>query len=205
MKNYRSFFWLNSLFLLLVLALTGYEKLFGHSVSSLFLPPLTLPYPFMGSFTHIFQLLCTIPVSVCAFTFSLLISIKPRNTANLFILYSAVLTGGFLANEIFRIHIYLLMFASVAKLETVLVYAVVFLIYGLAFWRKIKSTPYVLLLSGIALLLFAIAVDSLHLRGDDIPSLLEGVPKLFSQLNIALYYWFVCQQEFQLLFNSDAK
>jgi hypothetical protein len=135
-----------------------------------------------------------VPAIVCAFSFALLKTIQPRRKENLFILCSALLTGGFLLNEIFRIHIILLV-AGVPKLMTILVYAIIAGGYGLAFSSTIKSTPYILLLTGIGLLFFAIAVDSLHLGFDTIASLLEGVPKLFSEINIALYFWYVCYRE----------
>ena len=52
-----------------------------------------------------------------------------------------------------------------------------------------------LLLSAMGLLFFAIAIDSLKLSGDGLPILLEGVPKLFSELNVALYFCYVCYGE----------
>jgi hypothetical protein len=54
----------------------------------------------------------------------------------------------------------------------------------------------------MGLLFFAIAVDSLHLGFDAIASLLEGVPKLFSEINIALYFWYVCYREVLRSLNS---
>jgi len=201
MTTYRSVFWLNSVSFLLVVALIVYTKLFGPSVGSLFLPPFAPQYPSVGFLTHTFQLLCAVPAIVCAFSFALLKTIQPRRKENLFILCSALLTGGFLINEIFRIHIILLA-AGVPKLMTILVYAIIAGGYGLAFSSQIKSTPYILLLTGMGLLFFAIAVDSLHLGFDAIASLLEGVPKLFSEINIALYFWYVCYREVVRSLNS---
>ncbi|MEG4596972.1 hypothetical protein QUB00_34945 [Microcoleus sp. F8_C2] len=54
-------------------------------------------------------------------------------------------------------------------------------------------TPYQILLAGLGLLFLAIGVDSLHLKNKLFSSLLEGLPKLFSEINIAFYYWYVCK------------
>ena len=195
MKNYRSVFWLNTLSLLLVAGLILYSKWFGPSVSSLFLPPPFSSSPNVALLTHTFQVLCTIPPIVCAFSWGLLKAIQPQSQQKLFILFSALITGGFLVNEIFRVHVLLGLLAGVPKLGVILVYAIVAIAYGLGFWRRIQSTPYILLLSGMGLLFLGITVDSLHLGSNGVSSLLEGVPKLFSEINIALYFWYVCYCE----------
>lgn len=195
MTNYRSVLWLNSLSLLLVIALIIYSKLFGPSVASLFLQPPFSRFPNVALLTHTFQVLCSVPPIVCAFSFSLLKAIQPRNKRNTFILCSALLTLGFLINEIYRVHILVGLLTGIPKIEIILVYAILAGVYGFAFWRTIQSTPYSLLLSGLVLLFLGITVDSLHLGGDSLPSLLEGIPKLFSEINITLYFWYVCYQE----------
>ncbi len=195
MKIYRSVVWVNILSFLFVVGLVIYANFFGSSVGGLFLPPFTFSEPDIGFLTRTFQLLCSVPTIVCAFTFRLLKTIEPRGKNNIFILCSALLTGGFLINEIFRIHIYLIAFAGIPKLVTGLVYGLVAAGYGFAFRRTIKSTPYFLLLTGMGLLFIGIVVDSLKLHGHGIPGLLEGVPKLFSEINIALYFWYVCYGE----------
>ncbi|MCF2150862.1 hypothetical protein IQ276_031450 [Desmonostoc muscorum LEGE 12446] len=194
MNIYRSIFWLNGLCLLLVFALIAHAKLFNSSVGGLFLPPPSPEYPSAGLLTHSFQLLCCVPPLVCAFSLGLLKKISPRNQNNKFIFYSSLLTTGFLLNEIYRIHIIFLQ-VGIPKLVTICFYAIIAISYGLACWRQIKSTPYFLLTIGISLLFIAIAVDSLHLNGNAIPSLLEGIPKLFSGINVALYFWVICYEE----------
>jgi hypothetical protein len=124
----------------------------------------------------------------------LLRTIKPRRQENLFILCSALLTGGFLFNEIYRLHI-VLSIAGIPKLVTISAYAIIFVGYGLVFKRRIQSTPYYILLIGLSLLAIGITVDSLHLKSGAISSLLEGFPKLFSEINITLYFWSVCYKE----------
>lgn len=201
MTTYRSAFWLNTSSFLLVVALIVYTKFFRPSVSSLFLPPAASPYLDVGFLTHTFQILCSVPAIVCAFSFGLLKVIQPRRQENRFILYSALLTLGFLINEIYRIHV-ILSFSGIAKPVTILTYAIIVTTYGLTFRGQIQATPYSLLLTGMGLLFFAIAVDSLHLGDRAVPTLLEGIPKLFSEINITLYFWFVCYQEILRAFKS---
>ncbi|MBD2206868.1 hypothetical protein H6G33_21210 [Calothrix sp. FACHB-1219] len=194
MSIYKTILWFNSLSLLLIIILILATKAFDISAGGLFLPPPAPQYPSAGLLTHTFQLLCCVPPLVCAFSFALLQKIKPNGKNNKFILSSAFLTAGFLINEIYRIHITALQF-GIPKLVTVFIYATIAIAYGLTFRRQIKSTQYFILIAGLGLLAIAITVDSLKLSGNSIPSLLEGIPKLLSGLNVALYYWFVCYQE----------
>jgi hypothetical protein len=173
----------------LVIVLT---QLSGLKVSDLFFHPYFSPNPNIALLTRTFQILCSVPVIVCTFTYKLAQSIQPRNLENRFILFSALLTGGFLLNEIYRIHIYMVA-VGIPKLGVSLLYAVVLSSYGWFFRRELQFTPYQILLAGLGLLFFAIGVDSLHLKNKIFSSLLEGVPKLFSEINIAFYYWYVCK------------
>lgn len=194
MKTYRSAFWLNSVSFLLVAALIVYAKFFGSSVGELFRHPPSSPSLDVGFLTHTFQILCAVPPVVCAFSFALLQTIQPRRQENEFIFYSALLTVGFLFNEIYRIHI-LLGGAGIPKLMTVSVYAIFLMAYAFTFKRRIQKTPYFILLTGLGLLFLGITVDSLRLGSGGILSILEGIPKLFSEINIALYFWSVCYGE----------
>lgn len=192
MTIYRTLFRLNSFcFLFLGLAI-GVSLFFGLKVSDLFFYPYFSPNPNIAFLTRTFQILCSVPVIVCAFTYGLTKNLQPRHPGTQFILFSALLTGGFLLNEIYRIHIYTIGL-GIPKLGVCLLYAVVLFSYGWIFKRELKVTPYQILLAGVGLLFFAIAVDSLHLKNQTIASLLEGVPKLFSGINIAFYYWCVCK------------
>ncbi len=192
MKNYRFILGLNGIFLLLVILLTACTKLLNLPIEGLFSPPYSPQYPTDGLLTHTFQLLCYIPPIVCAFSFALLKRISPKNPNNNFILYSALLMLGFLINEVYRIHI-TLVYVGIPKLITISVYATIALIYAKIFSKRIKSTPYPLLLTSLTLLLIAILIDSLHLT--NISSFLEGIPKLFSGINAALYFWLICYKE----------
>ncbi|MEG4057397.1 MULTISPECIES: hypothetical protein [unclassified Microcoleus] len=196
---------LNCLSLFLVAILIFFTQLSGLKVSDLFFPPYSYPHPNVALLTRTFQILCSVPVIVCTFTYKLAQSIQPRTSDNRFILFSALLTGGFLLNEIYRIHIYMVA-GGIPKLGVSLLYAVVLSSYGWFFRRELQLTPYQILLAGVGLLFFAIGVDSLHLKNKIFSTLLEGVPKLLSEINIAFYYWYVCncflQKAFDKTFNS---
>ncbi|MEG4860205.1 hypothetical protein QUB75_22070 [Microcoleus sp. K1-B6] len=183
---------LNFFSLLLVAILIVFTNLFGLKISDLFLPPYSYPHPNVALLTRTFQILCSVPVIVCTFTYKLAQSIQPRTSENRFILFSALLIGGFLLNEIYRIHIYMVA-GGIPKLGVSLLYALVLSSYGWFFRRELQLTPYQILLAGVGLFFFAIGVDSLHLTNQIFSTLLEGVPKLFSEINIAFYYWYVCK------------
>ncbi len=169
-----------------------FTQLSGLKVSDLFFHPYFSPNPNVALLTRTFQILCSVPVIVCTFTYGLAKSIQLRTSENRFILFSAWLTGGFLLNEIYRIHIYMVA-VGISQLGVSLLYAVVLSSYGWFFRRELQFTPYKILLAGLGLLFLAIGVDSLHLKNKIFSSLLEGVPKLFSEINIAFYYWYVCK------------
>ncbi|AFZ09892.1 hypothetical protein Osc7112_5678 [Oscillatoria nigro-viridis PCC 7112] len=183
---------LNCLSLFLVTLLIIITQFSGLKVSDLFFHPYFSPNPNVALLTRTFQILCSVPVIVCTFTYGLAQTLQPRHLENRFILFSALLTGGFLLNEIYRIHIYMIAL-GIPKLGVSLLYAVVLSSYGWVFRRELQLTPYQILLAGLGLLFLAIGVDALHLKSKIISSLLEGVPKLFSEINIAFYYWYVCK------------
>jgi hypothetical protein len=195
MTSRTAFLWLNGLTLLLVGMLTLYAKLFSSSVSLLFLAPIAPESLDIGFFTRLFQILCSLPPVVCSFSFALMRRLRPHYKGNWFLLISACLMTGFLLNQIFRLHIVLYLTLGIPKLATIGVFALIAIAYLYTFWYKILSTPYLILLVGIGCLAFGIVIDTAHLPGDGTPTLLEGIPKVFSVLNLSLYYWQVCAAE----------
>jgi hypothetical protein len=200
----RSVLRLNCLSILLLGILIFLTQISGLKVSDLFSHPFFSPDPNVALLTRTFQVLCSVPVIVCTFSYGLAQTIQPRHSDNKFILYSALLTGGFLLNEIYRIHIYMIA-VGISKLGVSFLYAIFLSYYGWFFQRELKLTPYKILLAGLGLLFFAIAVDSLHLKSKIVSSLLEGVPKLFSEINIAFYYWYVCKCFIEKCFYKSEK
>jgi hypothetical protein len=186
MANYRIVFLLNTLAVLLVAVVSLVLNGFGSSVKGLFFPPCLATYPGAGFFFLMFQMLFYFSVMVCVFSFGLLRTIHPNRPENQFILGSAIVTGFFLFNEVFRTHVHLGR-AGFPKVTIVIIYAVAAAVYGLTFRRQIKSTPYFLLVSGVGLLFLAFFAEALPGKDEAISSLLEGIPKLLSAVNIALY------------------
>jgi hypothetical protein len=193
---------LNCLSFFLVALVIIFTQLSGLKVSDLFFHPYFSPNPNVALLTRTFQILCSVPVIICTFTYGLAKSIQPRTSENRFILFSDLLTGGFLVNEIYRIHIYMVA-VGISKLGVSLLYSVVLSSYGWFVRRELQCTPYQILLASLGLLFFAIGVDAQHLKNKIFSSLLEGVPKLFSEINIAFYYWYVCKCFLQKAFYKN--
>jgi hypothetical protein len=201
MTIFRSAFRLNCLSLLLVGVLVVLTQLSGLQVSDLFFHPFFSPNPNVALLTRTFQVLCAVPVVVCSFSYGLAQTLQLRPAETRFILFSALLTGAFLLNEIYRIHLYIGVW-GIPKLGVSLLYAIFVFCYGWFFRRELRSTPYKILLTGLGLLFFAIGMDALNLEGKILASLLEGVPKLLSEINIAFYYWYVCKSFLETTFHN---
>lgn len=204
MTRYRTVLGLNIVSLVAVVVLVLLSKVSGSSAQDLFYHPFFDPSPEVAFLTRTFQLLCTIPVITCALTFAVLSSIRPQHPQNKFIFYAAWVTGGFLINEIYRVHIHLL-YLGVPKLLTCSVYALVGLGFGYIFRKQIAKTPYFLLMTGLVLLIIGVFFDAVPVSRESVNTFLEGVPKLFSEINIALYFWYVCYRELRGLGHSKLR
>jgi hypothetical protein len=178
-------------FALLIISLIAVTKWAGSPATVLLQPPETPQRAGEQMLTLLFQLTCCLPSLVCFFSWALLRrrAVSPRLIQ--FLLASAVVTGGFLLLEIFRVHI-MLAIQGIPKSTTVTGYAVLGLLYLGYFRRQMSQTPYGILIMAMALVVGAFAVDSAHRPEDPIFIFLEGVPKLFFGFNLALYYWLVC-------------
>lgn len=195
MKKYKFVFWANGLVLILITLLLIYAKSsVSASVNTLFMPPVAPQHPSERFLTYTFQILCTVPAIVCAFTWCLLNAVQPNNKYKDFILCSALIMGGFLINEFFRIHVILLNL-GIPKLLTIFFFALAAFLYIGLFRKQIKSTFYPLLLVSVGLLIVAVIMDSLGIKNDIFAGLLEGLPKIFSAVNLAVYFWYICHQE----------
>jgi hypothetical protein len=193
----RAILWLNGLMLLLFLALTVYVKFWssGQVVETLFGSPFFREHPHLGMLTTVSNLLLCVSAVVCAFSFGLLRTVQPKGKANWFLFCSAAIITVILLDRMFRITIILYVFRDIRKLLLFLLYGSTALCYGLAFWKKIRSTPYILLIGAGGLLVFGGLVDLAHLPGEGTPAMLEDGSTLLASLNVALYFWVVCRQE----------
>jgi hypothetical protein len=196
-KGDRSILFLNGGTVLVFLALSVYAKFWGkgQGIEFLFADPFSIQRPYYGLLTSVSEVLWCLSGTVCLFSFSLLNTTSPNRKANLFVLCSAIGIFVLLADDLFRITLILKGLANVPKGVMYLVYGTGAIAYGLCFWRKLLSTPYVLLI--VAGILFGISglVDILHIKGNGTPAMLEDGTKLLGILNIAFYFWHVCRQE----------
>ncbi len=191
---YPSLLWLNGFMLLLVGAVAVWAMAAGLPAATIFLHPESYSHISIGSLTHLFQILCALPPVVCLFTHQALKGFD--SSSHRFLLGSALLTAGFLLNEIYRIHIHLGAI-GIDKPIVIAAYGVVAMLYLVSFRKQIQATPYPILLIGLGILLVGIVIDSLHLPDQNLTNFLEGIPKLLSQTTVSFYFWTVCQQILQ--------
>lgn len=191
----RFIVWFNALTVILFLALSFYVKLFdkGGQLVLLFEDPFSAERPYIGTFSAVSDLLWSVAVTICLFSFGLLQAIRPGQKLNFFILCSAIATGVLLMDDAFRIH---LIVASIGISKTIvyLVYGTAVLAYALTFWRIIRVTPYVLLLVAVVLFIISAMVDTTPLPGKGSVVMLEDGTKLLGIINIVLYFRHVCWQ-----------
>ena len=186
---------LNGLTLLLLGALSVYAKVKqkGSGIQLLFTDPFYHPYS--GLLTGVSEILWCLPVTVCAFSFFLISKGKPRRYTKRFLLASGLLLSVLFLDDRFRITLMLVGYFGVPKTLMLVLYGSATLMYAAAFWRRIRTTPYTPLILAILLFVISGLADLLHLPGRGTPAMLEDGTKLLGTINLALYFWYVCQQE----------
>ncbi|MEG4346341.1 hypothetical protein QUB70_24140 [Microcoleus sp. A003_D6] len=186
----------NTLTVLILGGLSVYAKLNnkGEGVERLFSDPFNFWFPYEGILTGVSEVLWCIPVTTCAFTFGVLRQKDPRSRSGTFLFFSALLLGVFFLDDRFRMTL-ILSQLGISKKLIYLCYGSAVFLYGVKFWRYIKTTPYLPLVA--AFLLFAISrfEDILDLRSQGTHAMLEDGTKLLAVVNLALYFWHVCHQE----------
>ncbi|MEG4805808.1 hypothetical protein QUB63_32985 [Microcoleus sp. ARI1-B5] len=186
----------NTLTVLILGGLSVYAKLNnqGDGVERLFSDPFNFWFPYEGILTGVSEVLWCIPVAICAFTFGVLRQKEPRSRSTIFLFFSALLLAVFFLDDRFRMTLILSRLGISRKLIYLCYGSGVFL-YAINFWRYIKTTPYLPLVA--ALLLFAISrfEDIVDSRSLGVHAMLEDGTKLLALLNLALYFWHVCDRE----------
>lgn len=186
----------NTLTVLILGGLSVYAKLNnqGDGVERLFSDPFNFWFPYEGILTGVSEVLWCIPVAICAFSFGVLRQKNPRSRSALFLFFSALLLGVFFLDDRFRMTL-IISRLGISKKLIYLCYGSAVFLYGVKFWRYIKTTPYLPLVA--AFLLFAISrfEDMLNLPNQGVHAMLEDGTKLLALLNLALYFWHVCHQE----------
>jgi hypothetical protein len=186
----------NTLTVLMLGGLSLYAKLNnqGDGVERLFSDPFNSWFPYEGILTGVSEVLWCIPVAICAFTFGVLRQKDPRSRSTIFLFFSALLLAVFFLDDRFRMTL-ILSRLGISKKLIYLCYGSGVFLYGLKFWRYIKTTPYLPLVA--AFLLFAISrfEDIVNSRSLGVHAMLEDGTKLLALLNLALYFWHVCDRE----------
>ncbi|MEG4121750.1 hypothetical protein QUA43_30295 [Microcoleus sp. N9_B4] len=186
----------NILTVLILGGLSVYAKLNnqGDGVERLFSDPFNVWFPYEGILTGVSEVLWCIPVAICAFTFGVLRQKEPRSRSTIFLFFSALLLGVFFLDDRFRMTLIISRLGISSKF-IYLCYGTAVFLYGVKFWRYIKTTPYLPLV--VAFLLFAISrfEDIFESQSLGVHAMLEDGTKLLALLNLALYFWHVCHQE----------
>lgn len=186
----------NTLTVLILGGLSVYGKLNnqGDGVARLFSDPFNFWFPYEGILTGVSEVLWCIPVAICAFTFGVLRQKDPRSLSGTFLFFSALLLGVFFLDDRFRMTL-ILSTLGISKKLIYLCYGSAVFLYGVKFWRYIKTTPYLPLVA--AFILFAISrfEDMLNLQNQGVHAMLEDGTKLLAVMNLALYFWHVCNLE----------
>ncbi len=186
----------NTLTILILGGLSVYAKLNnkGRGVERLFSDPFNFWFPYEGILTGVSEVLGCLSVAICAFTFGVLRQKAPGSRAAIFLFFSALLLGVIYLDDRFRMTL-IMSRLGISKKLIYLCYGTAVFLYGVKFWRYIKTTPYVPLV--VAVLLFAISrlEDILDTPNQGLHAMLEDGTKLLALLNLSLYFWHVCHQE----------
>ncbi|NEP17894.1 MAG: hypothetical protein F6J97_13480 [Leptolyngbya sp. SIO4C1] len=197
----------NAAVICFLLAIAAYIKLAGlfdtsqHHLRVEFLTKLFeesfLPTePYVGLLANVSEILWCGTAVTCWFSYRLVQRLggSSRQTGQ-YLLFSAVLISLFLLDDTFRVTLILALLAGVPKLVMYSLYGAAVVVYAKLFWQKILKTPYLLMLSSVALLVVSALADVAHLPGSGTPILMEDGTKLLGILNIGLYFYQVCQDE----------
>ncbi|MEG4168991.1 MULTISPECIES: hypothetical protein [unclassified Microcoleus] len=186
----------NILTVLILGGLSVYAKLNnqGDGVERLFSDPFNFWFPYEGILTGVSEVLWCIPVAICAFTFGVVRQKEPRSRSGTFLFFSALLLGVFFLDDRFRMTL-IMSRLGISKKLIYLCYGSAVFLYGVKFWRYIKTTPYLPLVAAFLLLAISRFADPLESQSLGVHAMLEDGTKLLALLNLALYFWHVCHQE----------
>ncbi len=186
----------NTLTVLILGGLSIYAKLNnqGDGIERLFSDPFNVWFPYEGIFTGVSEVLWCIPVAICGFTFGVLRQKERESRSAIFLFFSALLLGVFFLDDRFRMTL-ILSQLGISKVLIYLCYGSAVFLYGLKFWRHIKTTPYLPLFAAFLLFTISRFEDILNLPSLGAHAMLEDGTKLLALLNLAMYFWYICHQE----------
>ena len=196
--------WLNSLTLLLLGLLSFYAKVKskGRGVERLFSDPFDDHTFYLGWLTGVSEILWCVIIAICAFTLSLLPPL--RHQSRRFLRASALLLSILFFDDRFRLTLIISALANKIGVSSTIVEIGIYFLYGSLlviyirqFWKIIRRTPYLPLIVGFLLFVFSSVVDLTPIYSPGTHAMLEDGSKLLGQINIALYFWYVCKLEVQ--------
>ena len=195
--------WFNSLTLFLLGILSIYAKVEskGRNIEQLFSDPFNRGIPYLGFLTGISEILWCAIITICLFT-----SVLPqlRHSAKRFLTASALLLTVLFFDDRFRLTLMVSAYThdlhiahKIVKFAIYALYGSLFMLYGIKFWRKIRLTPYLPLVVSFLLFAFSSVTDMTPMPSQGAHAMLEDGSKLLGLINLALYFWHVCQLEVQ--------
>ncbi|NJK69513.1 MAG: hypothetical protein HC789_08640 [Microcoleus sp. CSU_2_2] len=166
----------------------------GDGLERLFSDPFNFWFPYEGLLTGVSEVLLCVAVTICAFTFGVLRQQKSRSRSQIFLFFSALLLGVFFLDDRFRMTL-ILSSLGVSKKLIYLCYASGIFLYVFNFWRFIRTTAYLPLIAAVFLLAISRFEDLFSVQSQGLHAMLEDGTKLLAVLNLALYFWHVCDRE----------
>jgi hypothetical protein len=186
----------NILTVLMLGGLSIYAKLTnqGDGLERLFSDPFNFWFPYEGLLTGVSEVLWCVSVTICTFSFGVVRQQNSRSRSKIFLFCSALLLGVFFLDDRFRMTL-ILSSLGVSKKLIYLCYASGILIYVVKFWRFIRTTAYLPLIAAFLLLGISRFEDLFSVQSLGLHAMLEDGTKLLGLLNLALYFWHVCDRE----------
>ncbi|MEG4058967.1 MULTISPECIES: hypothetical protein [unclassified Microcoleus] len=166
----------------------------GRGVERLFSDPFNFWFPYEGILTGVSEVLGCLPVAICAFTFGVLRQKDRGSRSAIFLFFSALLLGAFYLDDRFRMTL-IMSRLGISKKIIYLCYGSAVFLYGVKFWRYIKTTHYLPLVAAFFLFAISRLEDLLETPHQALHAMLEDGTKLLGLVNLAVYFWYVCHHE----------
>lgn len=170
-------------------------------LTALFRDPFSRSQPYMGALTSLSEILLCLTATFCLATVVLLRRLGQggSRTGRKFLLASGLLACLLLVDDIVRLTLLLETVLGLPKILMYGLYGVGILTVAYRFRRYVaEATPYPLILLALGAFFLSGIVDALPFAGHGSLILLEDAPKLIGLVNMAFYFWQVCQQNLDL-------
>lgn len=185
-----------TIFFLGLLSIYAEVRSKGRGIENLFSDPFNVGIFYLGWLTSISEIIWCVAIAICCFTTALL----PRSDYKfkVFLSFSALLMALLYFDDRFRLTLILCVFFNAyyrVKIAIYLIYGSFLIIYARVFRHTLKKTPYVPLLIACCLFGFSSAIDIAPIGGRGVRAMLEDGTKLIGLINLAVYFWYICQRK----------